>query len=142
MKQELHSLILWENARKDSKIIIDSIELKFEICKIYEIFWPTENFANNLKRFYGVTLADPQNKKRKCGDGAFLLIIIRDKNPIKGKRKTSLGSQIVNTNIYDFKMKIRKMLGSGFIIHSSIHQREANHDFTFLLRKNLEVLIA
>jgi hypothetical protein len=138
MEQELHSMILWENAKKDSETIINSIKDKFEICKIYEIFWPKENFTNNLKRFYGVTLADPQNKKIKCGDGSFLLIIIRDKNPKKGKRKTSLGSQIVNINIYDFKMKIRKMLGTGFIIHSSIHQREANHDFTLLLGKNLD----
>jgi hypothetical protein len=142
MNEELHSLILWENSRKDSEKVIESIKEKFEICQIFEIEWPKQKFVSNLKRFYGITLADPQNKKSKCGDGPFLLIIIRDQNPIDGKRKTSLGSQIVNTNIYDFKMKTRKTLGSGYSIHSSIHQKEANHDFMLLLGKSLEEISA
>lgn len=138
ISEELHAFIVWENARKDIKKIIQQIEKKFQICKIYEISWPKEMFANNLKRFYGVTLAKPDEKKAKCGDGSFLLIILKDKHPVYGKRKTSLGSQNVNTNIYDFKMQTRKLLGSGFILHSSIHKKEANHDFTMLLGKNLE----
>ena len=100
--------------------------------------WPENKFAENLKRFYGITLAQPLEKESICGNGPFLLIIILDKNPKHGKRKTSLGSQTVNTNIYDQKMEYRKILGSGYIIHSSIHEKEANHDLTLLLGKNIE----
>ena len=96
------------------------------------------SIRNNVASF--ISKHKTENKKSKCGDGSFLLIIIKDNNPIEGKRKTSLGSQIVNTNVYDFKMNIRRTLGSGYIIHSSIHQKEANHDFTLLLGKNLQEL--
>jgi len=141
MNVELHSLILWEKARKDTDKIVKDLQTKFEICEIYEIYWTNTIFAKNLKRFYGVTLADPEEKKRKCGSGPFLLILILDNNPKHGKRKTSLGSQTVNTNVYDLKMQYRRMLGTGYIIHSSIHQKEANHDFTLLLGKNVKELI-
>jgi len=140
MNSELHAFILWEYARNKSKEIIDDLETRFEICQIYEISWPKTKFAKNLKRFYGVTLANPIQKESQCGNGPFLLIIIRDNNPKHGKRKTSLGSQIVNTNVYDLKMQYRRMLKSGFIIHSSIHEKESNHDFTLLLGKTLAQL--
>jgi len=140
MESELHAFILWENAVPKSEQIIDNIKEKFEICKIYKIEWPKSKFADNLKRFYGVTLANPIQKESICGNGPFLLVIVLDKNPKHGKRKTSLGSQIVNTNIYDQKMEYRKKLGSGYIIHSSINEKEANHDFTLLLGKNVKQL--
>jgi len=140
MESEIHSFILWEKARSQLKKTIKDLEAKFEILEILEIFWPKNKFAQNLKRFYGTTLTDPQKKEAVCGNGSFLLIIVSDKNPIHGKRKTSIGSQIVNTNIYDQKMQIRRILGSEYIIHSSIHQKEANHDFTLLLGKNIEQL--
>jgi hypothetical protein len=140
MESEIHSFILWENARHQSKKIIKDLEEKFQILEIFGIFWPKKKFAQNLKRFYGITLTDPHKKESICGNGSFLLIIVLDKNPIHGKRKTSLGSQIVNTNIYDHKMQSRRILGSGYIIHSSIHQKEANHDFTLLLGKNIDQL--
>lgn len=142
MESELHAFILWENAVPKSKEIIDYIKEKFEICKIHKIKWPESKFADNLKRFYGVTLTNPIEKESICGNGPFLLVTVLDKNPKYGKRKTSLGSQIVNTNIYDQKMEYRKKLGSGYIIHSSIHEKEANHDFTLLLGKNVEQLKA
>ena len=123
IKAEIQLFIIWENARKETNKLFTEIKKKFIIYQVYEIFWTPNNITHNLKRFYGITLADPQNKKSKCGDGPFLLIIVRDKNTIKGKRKTSLGTQIVNTNIYDFKMKTRKILGSGYSIHSSIHEK-------------------
>ena len=113
-------------------------ETKFQICKIFDITWPKNRFKRNLKRFYGVTLVDPAEKERQCGNGSFLLLVVADRTPIHGKRKTSLGSQIVNTNIYDNKMEYRRLLGSGFIIHSSIHQKESEHDFMLLLGKTIK----
>ena len=138
MNSEYFAVILWENARKQQSEIIEDIEKKFQINKIYEISWPKNSFKNNLKRFYGITLVDPTEKEKQCGNGSFLLIILEDKVPKHGKRKTSLGSQIVNINIYDNKMEYRKRLGSGYIIHSSIHEKESKHDFMLLLGKTME----
>ena len=53
-------------------------------------------------------------------------------------RKTSNGMQLVNSNIYDEKMKYRKMFNDGSTIHSAIHQKEVNHNLTMLLNKNVE----
>ena len=140
MKSELHDFILWENAIPEYEKIIKEMKISFEIKRVYKISWLKEKFENNLKRFYGVTLANPAEKKSLCGNGSFLFIIVEDKNPIHEKRKTSLGTQMVNSNIYDKKMKLRKILGSGFLIHSSIHEKEANHDFMMLLGKNVDQL--
>lgn len=138
METEYFTFILWEKAKKKQTEILNDIQRKFEICKVLEITWPKSDFQKNLKRFYGITLVDPAEKERQCGNGPFLLLILADKKPKHGKRKTSLGSQIVNTNIYDNKMTYRKILGSGFIVHSSIHKKESEHDFMLLLGKTIQ----
>ena len=40
-------------------------------------------------------------------------------------RKTSLGRQMTNINVYDSKRKLRKSLEGEFPIHGSIHKKEA-----------------
>ena len=138
METEYFAFILWEKARRKQTEILNDIQSKFEICKVFDITWQKSDFQKNLKRFYGITLVDPAEKERQCGNGPFLLLILADKKPKHGKRKTSLGSQIVNTNIYDNKMAYRKILGSGFIVHSSIHKKESEHDFMLLLGKTFK----
>lgn len=138
MKSEIYLFIIWEKARENVKEVFENIKKKFEIWQVYEITWNPNNFEKNLRKFYGATLPDPLRKIEQVGIGAFLLVIVIDKNPIHGKRRTSMGKQIVNTNIYDAKKEFRKFLGGGFPIHGSIHEKESNHDLTLLLGKNLE----
>lgn len=138
MKQEIHLFIIWEKARKKTDELFKDIEEKFEIRDMYEVIWKPKNFPKNLKKFYGVTLPDPLRKISQIGTGPFLIVVVVDKNPKHGIRRTSLGKQLVNTNIYDSKRKFRKLFGGGFPIHGSIHEKEANHDLTLLLGKNLE----
>jgi len=138
LKSELHILIIWENIRNKADFIISDFQKQFDIRQIYEIEWKKENFQNNLKRFYGQTLPDPVKKAELCGYGNFLLVLFYDHNPKHGKRGTSIGKQIVNTNVYDKKREFRKILGGSFPIHGSIHEEEANHDCTLLLSKNME----
>lgn len=137
MEQETHVFIIWENARNKTEKVFSEIERRFQICEVYEIKWSNDNFEKNLKRFYGVTLVNPSKKISQCGTGPFLLLIVKDNSPKHGLRKTSLGKQVVNTNIYDSKREFRKFLGGGFPIHSSIHEKEANHNLTLLLGENL-----
>lgn len=138
MTQEVHIFIIWEKSRKQKNELFKKIEEKFEIRDVYDVTWQPKNFVKNLKKFYGITLPDPLRKINQIGTGSFLVIIVVDKNPKHGIRRTSLGKQLVNTNIYDSKRKFRKLLGGGFPIHGSIHEKESNHDLTLLLRKNLE----
>lgn len=138
MKSELHVLIIWESIRENTDLIISEFQKHFDIRQIYEVKWKKENFQNNLKRFYGQTLPDPIKKAELCGYGNFLLVLFYDHNPKYGKRGTSIGKQIVNSNVYDKKREFRKILGGNFPIHGSIHEKEANHDCTLLLSKNIE----
>lgn len=139
-ESELHLFIIWENARKEKSKLFKEIEKKFEIKQVYDVSWKHENVVHNLKRFYGITLPSPEKKAKQCGTGPFLLVIVIDKNPIHGIRGTSMGKQLVNTNIYDTKRGIRQIIQGEYPIHGSIHEKEANHDITLLLGKNIEQL--
>jgi len=135
---EIHIFIIWECARKKTDEIIVEIRQKFKIHDVYEIIWSHNNFSKNLKRFYGVTLPNPEKKAKECGKGPFLVVIVADDKPKHGVRGTSMGKQIVNTNMYNSKILIRGLLGGDYRIHGSIHEKEANHDLTLLLGKNIE----
>ena len=138
LEKEIHLFILWKNAMQKTDELFTLIQEKFEIHDVYEITWNPKNFARTLKRFYGVTLPDPFRKVGQSGTGPFLLVIVIDKNPKHGIRRTSLGKQLVNTNMYDSKRNYRKLFVGGFPIHGSIHEKEANHDLILLLGKNAE----
>ena len=138
IKTEIQLFIIWENARKETNKLFTEIKKNFIINQVYEISWTPNNIIHNLKRFYGITLPNPEKKANQCGKGSFLLVIVTDTNPIHGIRGTSMGKQLVNTNIYDTKRKIRQIVAGDYPIHSSIHQKEANHNLTLLLGKNIE----
>lgn len=142
MKGELNSFIIWEKTRKNTDEILQRMRKKFDIREIYEITWNPEKFPKNLRRFYGANLPKPLRKTSECGVGSFLLVLVIDTNPKHGMRRTSNGMQLVNTNIYDEKMKFRKMLSGEYPIHSAIHQKEVNHDLTMLLNKNINDVLS
>ena len=81
MKEELHLFIIWENARNKQEEIIKDIKENFEIINIYDICWSKDKFSNNLSRFYGTNLPKGSGKEQHCGNGNFLLIIIKDLKP-------------------------------------------------------------
>ena len=60
-----------------------------------------------------------QAKIEHCGNGKFLLIIVKDKNPIYQERNTSKGPKIVNTNLFDKKEEYRNLLGGGHKVHAT-----------------------
>jgi hypothetical protein len=138
--EEIQLFIIWQNARKETTKLLTEIKTKFTINQVYEISWTPNNVIHNLKRFYGITLPDPEKKARQCGKGSFLLVIVTDKHPIHGIRGTSMGKQLVNTNMYNTKRKIRQIVAGEYPIHGSIHEKEANHNLTLLLGKNITQL--
>jgi hypothetical protein len=133
--------IIWESGRTKENILLQEIKKKFIIRDIYEIKWSKENFANNLRRFYGPKLGNVEQKTKDCGIGPFLLVLVSDPNPKFGKRRTSLGMEIVNLNLYDNKRLFRRLTNKGYAIHSSLNDKETNDDLTLLLGQNTEDLV-
>jgi hypothetical protein len=137
IKLDIHIFIIWEKARNKTDILLEDIRKHFTIKEIYEVSWTKENFTKNLRRFYGTTLPNPDKKAEICGKGKFLVIIIEDKKQNIDWRKTSIGKQLVNTNVYDIKKVYRRLIGGQFPIHGSINNKETDHDLTLIFRKNL-----
>lgn len=133
MDDEIHLFILWENARVLQDKILTDIKENFELLDIIEIKWDEENFAHNLRCFYGVNLPKNSKKEQHCGNGPFLLLLVRDTEPLYRRRRTTSGSKIVNVNLFDSKEMYRKWLGGGHKVHASNDVEESYHDLKLLL---------
>ena len=138
MKEELHLFIIWENARDKQNEIIEDIKNNFKIINIYDVCWNKDKFSNNLSRFYGTNLPKESGKEEHCGNGEFLLVIIKDLKSEYKERETSKGTKIVNVNMFDKKEQYRELTGGGHKIHATNDEKETNHDITLLLGKNIE----
>ena len=135
----LYVFIIWEKSRVQTQNILDDLKKKFVIRDIFEVEWNKENFLDNLKRFYGQSLSDAEEKAKVCGIGPFLVIIISDSNPDlrePSKSKFSLEKDYVNVNVFESKERYRKWVGKEFSVHSSISKNETNHNLTLLFGKN------
>ena len=137
MKEETHLFIIWENGREKQEEIMEDISKTFKIIKVYEIEWDKEQFPNNLSRFYGTNLPKNSRKELHCGNGKFILIVLKVFNPIYDVRVTSKGEKIVNINMFDKKSEYRELTGGGDKIHGTNSEIETNHDLTLLLGKNI-----
>ena len=128
--------IIWNAARKYEDEIIYDISKKFEIREVFEVTWTNEFFLENMSRFYGPKLVDVKKKVEMCKKEPFLIIIVNDKNSTYGKRRTSLGMENVNINLFDFKKQLRKKYDVGYAIHNSFTRKETNDDLTLLFGKS------
>jgi len=138
MKPEVHLFIIWPNALYKKDQIVKDIKLKFEVIDECEVIWSNKKFSNNLSRFYGVKLPDNSFKERHCGKGPFQLLIVHDKNPIYGNRKTTKGIKFINLNLFDSKKLYRKWTGGGHKIHATNTTEEMHHDLALLLGMDAE----
>lgn len=139
-KAKLYLFIIWEKSRSKSDQIIDDLKKKFMIRDVYEVIWSKENFLSNLKRFYGQSLPDAQQKAELCGTGPFLLVLISDPNPKFVSAKVIFERDLVNSNVHDCKVKYREWIGKDFTVHSTVSDNETDHNTTLLLGKNAQDL--
>lgn len=140
-KSELHLIVVWERGRVKENEIREDIARHFRIVKCYEIVWTRDLVANNFTRFYGVNLPPDSFKEVECGTGPFLLYVVYDDSPVYAERQTSRGLEMVNTNLFDAKMRYREWTGGGHKIHATNNCWETNHDLTLLLGLNVEDFI-
>ena len=90
------------NSINKKDLILEDIEKKFIIRDVYEIKWSDEEFANNMKKFYGTRLPNTSKKIESSGIGPFLLILISDPNPKLERRMLDDMNEVeINTNVYN-----------------------------------------
>ncbi len=135
---EIHLFILWENALSKKEEILEDIKKNFTIMQVYKITWSKEEFPNNLSRFYGTKLPKGSGKEQHCGNGSFLLVVVKCEDPKYEKRITSHGEEVVNINMFDKKSFYRELTGGGHRVHGTDTEKETNHDLTLLIGKNVE----
>src|SRR5690554_2161171 len=135
-------MIAWSNASQAKPNIENGILSAFEPISQIEISWDQTKFLDNFKIFYSHSQkhcdeetynAILSRKIKHCGNDDFTLFVFKDENPIYETRKTSNGLTKVNSNVFDFKNKLRKDLGGGHLIHASDNTFESNKDLTLLL---------
>lgn len=136
--EEFGLFILWSKARTIENKIIDDISKRFEILNMFSITWTKEMFASNLSRFYGENLPKKSSKEKHCGNGPFLLVVVKDNNPMYRYRATSKGGAIVNINFFDSKEMYRNWTGGGHKIHATNDMKEFRHDLMLMLGLSIE----
>ncbi len=133
MTCELHIFILWENAQSQKKRILNDIKARFQILEVNNIKWDDDNFSSNLTRFYGEKLPNKSHKEIECGTGRFTLVVVLDRKPVYGIRKTSRGDESVNTKMFDAKALYREWTAGGHKVHATNSPDETRHDLLLLL---------
>ena len=136
-KSEYHIFIIWSNAQQYEQELLTDIGKDITLIKSMEINWPNNEFDSFLTRFYGDSLKRVNRKIKECGRGPFTLIIVKDCNPIYQVRNTSSSPKVVNSNIFDLKIKYRKMTNAGHLIHGSDDFKEASFQYKLLTGEDI-----
>ncbi len=59
-KSPYHIFIIWNKSLIKKNEIIHDVKSKFELKNIFEMNWSQNLFLENLQRFYGATLPNPE----------------------------------------------------------------------------------
>lgn len=130
---DLHLFIIWSRGREKETEILEDLEREFEVVDVVEVTWTTADFSRNLTRFYGEALPSGSEKERHCGNGPFLVIVVRDPRPEYRLRSLKPGkTQVVDLRTFDAKERYRGWTGGGHRVHATLEPREFAHDL-FLL---------
>lgn len=134
--KEIHLVIIWSKASNKKEKILTDLKNKFDILEVLNVTWSLDKFSENLSRFYGENLPKNSGKEKHCGNDTFTCIIVRDNNPLYDLRKTSKGSKVVNTNLFDVKQLHREWTGGGHKIHATDDVNETKLQLALLFAKN------
>ena len=132
---ELHLFVLWEKARRVESRILEDLgrQADIEIVGKWELSF-SGPAAEAFPVLYGTKKPlDGRLKARKCGDGVFLLIVVRNLNPSYGSRWARDDKYyLANELMYDLKTRYREWAGRRHRVHGTTDRDEFARDI-FLL---------
>lgn len=132
--------IIWNKALFAKDRIINDLNDSFEIEKLFYIEWSKNKFEDNLLALYGEKCNNPKEKAFAVGRRKFLVLIVKDNNPIFEDRQQHKLVK-VNSGIYDKKWLYRRWTAGNFRIHASVTDEETRHDLSILLGNNYEIIL-
>ena len=134
----LHLFVVWSLGREREQAIIADLATSFELLDVVEVTWPVDRFSDNLTRFYGQALPPGSDKEHHCGNGPFLVAVVRDRSPGYAVQRHRGRLRVVNTNAFAAKERYREWTGGGHRVHASVQRRELEHDLFLLLGRKPE----
>ena len=132
---ELHLFVLWEKARRIEARVLDDLARQNDIKVLGK--WELA-FSGAPEKAYpafygGKKPLDGRLKVRKCGGGAFLLIVVRNLNPSYGLRWARDDKYYLSNELmYDLKARYREWAGRKHRVHGTTGRAEFARDI-FLL---------
>lgn len=134
---ELHLFVIWSAARTEEKRILADIRDHLEVRGVHEVHWSPELVRQNYSRFYRGRLVPPyRNVRLNKGSGPLLVVTALDRSPRYEMRETLHGAAVVNTTLFDAKVRHRAWTGPGHLVHGSDTAAEAERDLMLLLGCN------
>ena len=134
----LHLFIVWSLGRDRERQILVDLAARFELLDVVEVTWSVDRFSDNLTRFYGQALPPGSDKEHHCGNGPFLVVVVRDPRPLYGLQRHRGRLRVVNTNAFTAKECYRDWTGGGHRVHASVQRCELEHDLFLLLGRKPE----
>jgi hypothetical protein len=125
--------LLWWRARPQQDRILADLARRFDVLEVTELDWQPGRFSESLTCFYGTALPPNSDKERVCGTGPPLAIVVEDREPHYGVRRTTRGFARVNVHTFAAKRRYRRWTGGGHRVHASQTPREAERDLYLLL---------
>lgn len=133
---EIHLFCIWKYGLPQAGLIQDEIAKKFRILAVYDIFWKPGHGLGNLYRFYTNPKWIIFWKYLRCGGAPVRLILVKDEHPVYGIRKTNAGEQTVNETMFDTKLRLRKRLKNGHLLHATNSPLEFAVHYAMLIGKS------
>lgn len=127
-------MVIWQAGRHRECGVLEVLAADdaLEIVGTVEVNWPTQHFPAALSQLYGTHLPSRSEKIRHCGNGPFLVVLLRDLDPRPGLRRTPRGVESVDTHMFDLKQVARRLTGGGHRVHATDNAAEFRRDLVIL----------
>jgi hypothetical protein len=139
----LYVFVLWSAARAEEERILADLAERFEVLDVVEVTWsPDERFSRSLTRMYGDALPPGSDKEVHCGTGPFLAVVVRDSGPRFRPRHAGGKRKLVNSRVYDARLRYREWTGGGYRVHASDSVLETDRNLVLLFGEGVEEFAA
>jgi hypothetical protein len=130
----VYVFVIWSQARHLERRILDDLAEHFTVLDVVEVTWSTDDrFARSLTRMYGDALPPGSDKEVHCGNGPFLLVVVQDRRPRFRPRRTGRGHRLLNSRVYDARLRYREWTGGGYRVHASDSVEETERNLVLML---------